>query len=130
MALETTEDQAFSPQRKRLLKISAALGFLGVVLGAFGAHGLKKVIDAPHRLEVWDTAVFYHLIHAVMLYLIAMSGQLRQAAWNCIALGIVVFSGSLYVLVLTGLSWLGAITPIGGLLFLSGWGLLVLRPAR
>ena len=130
MALETTEDRAPNPDQRRLLRISAALGFLAVALGAFGAHGLEKVIDDPHRLEVWDTAVFYHLIHAVMLYLIAISSQLRRVAWNCIGLGIVIFSGSLYTLVLTGIGWLGAITPIGGLLFLVGWGLLVVRPAR
>ena len=65
-----------------------------------------------------------------MLYLIAVGGVLRRGAWNAMALGTLVFSGSLYALVLTNVKWLGAITPVGGLLFLVGWGLLIYRPAR
>ena len=112
------------------LRLSALLGFLAVALGAFGAHGLEKLIDDPERLATWDTAVFYHLTHAVVLYVIAVGGILRRAAWLAMLLGLVIFSGSLYVLVLTGIKWLGAITPLGGVLLLLGWGLLIARPAR
>lgn len=116
--------------RSGLLRVSALFGLLGVGLGAFGAHGLEKVIDDPERLATWDTAVFYHLVHAVMLYLIAVGGILRRGAWIAMACGVLIFSGSLYVLVLSGIKWLGAITPIGGLLLLAGWGMLIRRPAR
>ena len=130
MSPESLGNDDLSEIRKSLLRISALLGLLGVALGAFGAHGLEKWIEDPKRLAVWDTAVFYHLIHAVMLYLIAVGGILRRGAWNAMALGTLVFSGSLYALVLTNVKWLGAITPVGGLLFLVGWGLLIYRPAR
>lgn len=130
MPVETAEIRPASEARSGLLRASAALGLLGVALGAFGAHGLEKVIDDPDRLATWDTAVFYHLVHAVMLYLIAVGGILRRAAWLCMAAGVCVFSGSLYALVLSGITWLGAITPIGGVLLLLGWGLLIFRPAR
>lgn len=130
MSAESVQNEQLSSKRSSLLRISTSLGFLGVALGAFGAHGLEKVIDDPDRLAVWDTAVFYHLLHAVMLYVIAVAGELRRLAWNCLALGIVVFSGSLYALVLSDIGWLGAITPIGGVLFLVGWAMLFARPAR
>ena len=94
-------------------RIGAALMFLGVALGAFGAHALKDKLDARGH-EVWRTAVLYHLVHAVAIY------ARGQQAWLFLA-GIVVFSGSLYLLALTGQSWLGALTPVGGLLFLAGW---------
>lgn len=112
----------------RRVQISALIGFLGVGLGAFGAHGLEKLDLAPGRLEIWKTAVFYHLLHAVMLYLVAVSVVPRAWAWNCLAAGVLVFSGSLYLLVLTGTGWLGAITPIGGVSLLAGWVLLAIRP--
>lgn len=103
-------------------RIAAILGFLGVALGAFGAHSLPHV--APlESVPVWDKAVLYHLIHAVAI--LAVADML--VAWLWLG-GVVVFSGSLYLLALTGIKWLGAITPIGGLLFLAGWLLLVIRP--
>ena len=130
MASETSKNADPADSRSYLLRISAFLGFLAVALGAFGAHGLEKTIDDPKRLEIWDTAVFYHLIHAVMLYVIAVGGILRRAAWNCMAAGVLIFSGTLYLLVLTNVRWLGAITPIGGVLLLAGWIILIVRPAR
>jgi len=108
--------------------VGAGYGFLGVALGAFGAHALKARL-APDLLLVWKTAVEYQLYHALALLLVGLLAVQRPSiamtnAALCFALGVLVFSGSLYVLALSGLRWLGAITPIGGALFLSGWGLL------
>lgn len=108
--------------------IGAAYGFTGVVFGAFGAHALKARL-APEMLTVWKTAVEYQLYHALALVLVGLIALQKPsiAITNsaiCFAFGVLVFSGSLYVLALSGVRWLGAITPIGGLLFLFGWGLL------
>ena len=101
--------------------IAGVVGALGVALGAFGAHGLKGVVTDPHLLDVWETAARYHLIHAVaLLGVAAHPARPALAGWLMVA-GIVVFSGSLYTMTLTGQRWLGAITPIGGLCFIAGW---------
>jgi uncharacterized membrane protein YgdD (TMEM256/DUF423 family) len=97
-----------------------------VILGAFGAHGLETRLDAEH-LSIWHTAVQYHFYHA--LALLALSWGAGGAVWTkwasraCGAwvFGVAVFSGSLCLLAVTGLSWLGAITPFGGLAFILGW---------
>lgn len=109
------------------------MGFLGVALGAFGAHGLKDLLDAHDRVTTWDTAVLYHLVHAGLLLLVGMlldrqpqSRALKVATGSAIA-GVVIFSGSLYVLSLSNLTWLGAITPLGGMAFLLAWGLILLH---
>jgi len=104
-------------------RCAAVAGFLGVALGAFGAHLLKPSLVAYETLPIWQTAVLYHLVHAVA----ALWCRNATVVWLWLA-GIVVFSGSLYVLAMTNIKWLGAITPIGGLLFLAGWALLVVRP--
>jgi len=109
------------------LRLAALLGFLGVALGAFGAHGLRGVLAETGRIEEWKTAVFYHLIHAVLLAVLAGRTEVPRLASWLFAAGIVIFSGSLYVLALTNLRWLGAITPLGGLALLAGWALLALR---
>ena len=106
----------------------AIYGFLGVAFGAFGAHALKARL-APEMLTVWKTAVEYQFYHALALVLVGLIATQRPSiaitnAAICFALGVLVFSGSLYVLALSGVRWLGAITPIGGLLFLIGWVLL------
>ena len=106
----------------------AVYGFVGVAFGAFGAHALKARL-APEVLAVWKTAVEYQLYHALALLLVGLIATQKPsiAITNsaiCFALGVLVFSGSLYVLALSGVRWLGAITPIGGLLLLSGWALL------
>ena len=112
---------------RTLLLLAAALGAAGVALGAFGAHGLRARLDA-RALEVWETAVRYHLIHAVALLALALSphaAQLRSAGW-LFAAGIAAFSGSLYLLAL-GIgprALLGPVTPLGGLAFVAGWLLL------
>ena len=102
-------------------RIAAVLGFLAVALGAFGAHGLHDVLEKNGRLATWETAVLYHLTPAVVLLMIAALRPLRKAAWWLMLAGIGIFSGTLYVLALTNVKWLGAITPIGGVCLLAGW---------
>ena len=109
------------------LRIAGLTGFLGVGLGAFGAHALKGVLEESGYLETWQTAVFYHLVHAVVLLILAIGSVPRSGtAYWCFLSGIVIFCGSLYLLAVSGASILGAITPIGGLAFLLGWGLYIL----
>ena len=103
------------------LRISAIVGFLAVALGAFGAHGLHAVLEKNARLATWETAVLYHLTHAVVLLIIATLRPLRAAAFWLMLTGIAIFSGTLYVLALTNVKWLGAITPIGGVCLLASW---------
>ena len=96
-------------------------GAVGVALGAFGAHGLENAVDDPHLVAVWRTGARYHLVHALALAaLAAHPNRPALAGWLFVA-GILVFSGSLYGLALTGIGWLGAITPIGGLCLVAGW---------
>ena len=109
-------------------RISAVFGFLAVALGAFGAHGLKNMLAQNDTAPIWETAVLYHLTHSLMLVFVASREPLHVWAWRLFAGGIVVFSGSLYVLALTNVKMLGAITPIGGVCLLAGWLALVLKP--
>jgi uncharacterized membrane protein YgdD (TMEM256/DUF423 family) len=102
-------------------RIAAALGLLAVVLGAFGAHGLKDLLAHNGTAAVWDKAVFYHFIHAVMLFILAERATLPKLAWWSFFAGILIFSGSLYLLAVTNVRWLGAITPFGGAAFIIGW---------
>ena len=111
-------------------RIAAATGLFAVALGAFGAHGLKDLLAQNGTAAVWEKAVFYHFIHAVMLFVLAERKEFPAVAWWSFFAGIVVFSGSLYLLAVTNLKWLGAITPVGGILFLLGWAWLVFRPQR
>jgi len=104
--------------------LAAATGFLGVVLGAFGAHGLRELLTQLGTTAIWEKAVFYHLIHAVMLFFLAERKPWRALAWWSFFAGIVCFSGSLYLLAVTNMRWLGAVTPLGGVSFLVGWGAL------
>ncbi len=103
------------------LRFAAVFGFLGVALGAFGAHGLHDLLVKNERLANWETAVLYHLVHAAVLVAISMGEKVPRLAWWLFASGIVVFSGTLYVLAITNMKWLGAITPLGGLALLGGW---------
>ncbi len=114
------------------MMIAALIAGLGVGLGAFGAHALAGRFG-EYEKGVWQTAVFYHLVHAVALFALALAleavpalreiGSARIAA-GLFAVGIVIFSGSLYALALSGVKILGAITPIGGVCFLVAWGVL------
>lgn len=110
------------------IRIAAAAGFLAVALGAFGAHGLKALLEQNGTAATWQTAVFYHAVHAVVMLILAQRKPVPTLAWGAMALGILVFSGSLYVLAVTNLRWLGAITPIGGVAFLVGWFALLWKP--
>jgi uncharacterized membrane protein YgdD (TMEM256/DUF423 family) len=113
-----------------VLRIAAILGFLGVALGAFGAHALKDRLS-PSALQIWNTAVLYHLLHAVALLALGLyarvSGTDVRVASALFAVGVVIFSGSLYALALSGIKPLGAITPLGGLCFLAGWAWLAFK---
>ena len=111
------------------LCFSVCSAFLAVAFGAFGAHGLKAILS-PEMLVVYKTAVTYQMWHALGLGLIALlaaqnpdNKHIHNAGWLMFA-GIILFSGSLYLLSITGLKWLGMITPLGGLCFLGAWGLL------
>jgi uncharacterized membrane protein YgdD (TMEM256/DUF423 family) len=115
---------------KTFLIIGAVLMALGVGLGAFGAHALKQKLSAE-MMTVYKTAVEYHFYHALGLILIGILYQLypskmvMTSGW-VVFLGVILFSGSLYVLSITGIKWIGAITPIGGVAFIAGWVLLVI----
>jgi uncharacterized membrane protein YgdD (TMEM256/DUF423 family) len=111
-------------------RIAAALGLLAVLLGAFGAHGLKDLLGHNGTVAIWDKAVFYHFIHAVMLFVLAQMKKPPAVAWWGFLAGIVLFSGSLYVLAVTDMRWLGMITPFGGVAFVVGWVCLLLHPPR
>jgi uncharacterized membrane protein YgdD (TMEM256/DUF423 family) len=119
-----TADRAF----RRLVLTGAILAGLGVAAGAFGAHMLKSLLDPP-MLAVYDTATRYQMYHALGIVLAGFSARLCQdarfavAGWM-FAGGILLFSGSLYAVSLFGIRWLGAITPLGGVAFMIGWGLL------
>jgi uncharacterized membrane protein YgdD (TMEM256/DUF423 family) len=105
-------------------RIAAAMGFVAVALGGFGAHGLKQILAQNGTTAIWEKAVFYHFIHAVMLFLVAGRKPFASGAWWNFFAGILIFSGSLYLLALTNWRWLGAITPIGGIGFMIGWACL------
>ena len=112
----------------RALRLAALAGFLAVALGAFGAHGLRSTLEATGRIANWETAAHYHLVHAVVLLVIALRVPVARFSFALFGIGILIFSGSLYALALTNLKWLGAITPIGGLCLLGGWLTLLLKP--
>ncbi|MGQ0501222.1 MAG: DUF423 domain-containing protein [Panacagrimonas sp.] len=110
------------------LSVGSVLGFLAVLLGAFGAHALKVRLSVE-MLAIWKTANEYHFYHALALLLVGVIARQERlpgldAAALCLVGGVLVFCGSLYLLALTQTRWLGAITPIGGLLFLAGWATL------
>ncbi len=116
--------------------VAAILLALAVILGAFGAHGLRGRLDA-YSMGIWERAVFYHFVHSLGLLIVSIlprTGMLRPApaAWICwlLAAGIFLFCGSLYVLAVTGVRLLGAVTPLGGLAFIAAWLLLAGALAR
>ena len=115
--------------QKTILLLASAFGALTVAIGAFGAHALAPLLQANNRIDTFETAVKYQMYHTLALLAVGLllfnvqQPALQTAAW-CFFLGILIFSGSLYVLCLTGITWLGAITPIGGTFFIIGWGAL------
>ena len=117
------------------VRLGSLVMFLGVLFGAFGAHALKGTLTDESR-GWWQTAVLYHLVHGLALLAVGWLATLRPTegllrnAGLCFAIGIVLFSGSLYLMALTGARKLGAITPIGGLAFLAGWACVMLAARR
>ena len=109
-------------------RVSALYGFLGVALGAFGAHALKVTLARLGTSALWETAVLYHLVHAVAMLVVAVVQPLPRSTWLLFGVGVLAFSGSLYAYALTHVFWLNLVTPLGGLCFLAGWFLLGLRP--
>ncbi len=116
--------------------IGSALMIVGVGAGAFGAHGLSSYFEQfPNLAGTYETAVRYHVYHAVGILFMAWAttkwpGALTSWAGYLLFAGVLIFSGSLYLLVLTRQSWLGAITPIGGVAFISGWACLLIAAWR
>jgi uncharacterized membrane protein YgdD (TMEM256/DUF423 family) len=117
------------PLSKTFLILGIILGFFGVAFGAFGAHALKQKISADY-LAIFEVGVRYQMYHALLLMVIAFIyayfpvGYVQAAGWLTF-LGTLIFSGSLYILTLTGVSMWGAVTPIGGLMLLGGWLMLL-----
>ena len=107
--------------RRVALLVAGLSGFLGIALGAFGAHLLKHLLTLNHTIAIWNTAVLYQLVHAPVLLWLAGRKTIPTHPILLFSAGGFLFSGSLYALSLTGLHWLGAITPVGGLLLLAGW---------
>ena len=111
-----------------MIRIAAALCFLAVALGAFGAHSLRSTLEAHGMLDAWNKAALYHFIHAIALLVLALYGTINRGTWWLLFAGVFLFSGSLYLMALINLRWLGAITPVGGLCFLAGWAWLIIAP--
>jgi len=121
---------------KHIIQTAAVFGALAVGLGAFGAHGLAPVLEKTGRFANFETAVSYHFYHSLALLMLGILSVLfpkikafSQGAWLFVA-GIIIFSGSLYVLSLTGITLLGAITPFGGIAFILGWAWLFLGASK
>ena len=115
---------------KNLFKLGIIFAALSVVVGAFGAHGLESTIK--DKMDVYKTAVHYQMFHSLAILFVSILQysisdlDLSICIW-LFFLGIILFSGSLYILALTNIKWLGAITPIGGLLFIIGWGIVFFK---
>ena len=113
------------------ISIGAILGVFVVILGAFGAHGLKDLLD-DYGQSIYDKAVLYHMFHSIAILIVGIIQKSvpdleLQLSGLFFLLGIIIFSGSLYVLAISGIKWLGIITPVGGLLFIMGWFLLFIK---
>lgn len=112
---------------RQIIQIATVFGALGVAIGAFGAHGLQETLEQTGRRETFETAVKYQFYHALALFLVGIMALMKPKfqgytfAVICFTAGIFVFSGSLYILSLSGITWLGAIAPIGGVCFIAGW---------
>ena len=113
------------------LMIGAMSGCLVVIMGAFGAHALNEILD-DYGKSIYHKAVLYHMFHSIAILILGLINkiqpeiQLSMAGWSFV-LGIILFSGSLYILAITGIKSLGIITPIGGVLFIIGWVFLIIK---
>jgi uncharacterized membrane protein YgdD (TMEM256/DUF423 family) len=119
---------------KFFLLSGAVFAFLGVALGAFGAHGLKNVLN-DYGQEIWQKAFLYQMFHAFALIIVGiLQNTIKNISWELsgysFLAGIIFFSGSLYILALTQIKGLGAITPIGGVAFLVGWGAMIYQVSK
>jgi uncharacterized membrane protein YgdD (TMEM256/DUF423 family) len=117
--------------KRGALGLAGALGFTAVAFGAFGAHGLRGRLS-PAMLEVYRTGALYHLVHAVAALAVALAGEKLRRGRLILTLftaGIFVFAGSLYALAISGITVLGAVTPLGGLLLLAAWAMVALEAA-
>jgi len=110
-------------------QIAALLGGFAVLLGAFGAHALKSILEAHQSVATWHTASHYHLIHSVVLLWVSSQKEGGSIPFVAFTAGIILFSGSLYLLAVTGMHWLGLLTPFGGLALIIGW-LSLMRPSQ
>lgn len=124
---------SISPLAKPWIIIAALLGATAVLAGAFGAHGLKEILT-PAQLVTWKMASFYQLVHAVLLMAMAFS-VLMESRWfrlasKALLFGIVLFSGSLYLFLLTGIKFLSLLIPVGGVLLVGGWLMLIFAALR
>lgn len=123
---------------KKFIITGAIMAFLSVALGAFGAHALEDFLEAKDYTSVWEKAVTYQMSHALGLIAIgilmapSILGPVKELKWagNLLTIGIILFSGSLYVLALSGIKVIGAITPIGGISFLAGWVFVILAAKK
>lgn len=118
-----------NPAGRGVCAAGALLTAIGIALGAFGAHGLERVLDAQ-ALGWWGTGVQYLMWNAVGLVALGVAARRPVLPAWLIGAGVLIFSGTLFVLALTGLRWLGAVTPVGGLLMIAGWLLAAWRLAR
>lgn len=115
--------------RKIQIRIAAVIMFIGIGLGAMGAHALEGTLEQTGHLDHWKTASLYLMIHGVAMFAVAMRpGSGGSFAYGCWLVGTILFSGSLYVLSYTGISKLGMITPFGGISFMVGWAALLFKP--
>ena len=117
----------------RYLVTAGLLGATGVAAGAFGAHALQASVS-PERIAIWDTAAQYHLIHAAAILALALHSQADESRWRLpmmgFTVGVVLFSFSLYALVLTDMTQLAMITPVGGLLLMLSWLMVVIKALK
>ena len=124
-----SQEADIRPVPRWALKVNSTVGAVAVVLGAFGAHALKDVLQSNGNIEAWKTAVFYHLIHSILLVLISFnSDYFNKLAYFLLLTGVILFSGSLYLLSFFSFSWLGPITPVGGIFLILGWVTLSRKP--
>lgn len=117
--------------KKQFLQLGATFMLIGVAFGAMGAHSLKGKIPAE-SLAVWHTGALYELVHGIAILFVSLLPDIRESRWagRLFSAGILLFSGSLYVLAITDQKWIGLITPFGGLCFLAGWFLLAISAGK
>jgi uncharacterized membrane protein YgdD (TMEM256/DUF423 family) len=121
--------------QSKIIQTSAIFGILAVSIGAFGAHGLKMILTVNHTLAAFNTGVEYHFYHTLALLALGVLAQTNPSVYIkraavAFSVGIVLFSGSLYVLAISGIKMLGAITPLGGVAFIVGWVFLFLAVGK